>query len=90
MSRSVRPFRVLSEYDFPSPLRPDPDYTKLSSSSSDNNVSRGSMEEVALLPYDGTLPYESIPIVAGPTASHAAWPPIVMRIEKLGYIVDSE
>jgi len=89
MFRSVGHFRVLREYDFLSTVIQVPGYAKVSSSSSDKSQPRGSMEEAASLPYNGTLPYDSIPIVAGPTARHATWPPLIMRIEKLGYIVDS-
>jgi len=64
--------------------------TKISSSPLEDSLPRTSIEEVASLPYYGTLPYDCTPIVPGPMTRHAAWPPLIMRIEKLGYIVDSE
>jgi hypothetical protein len=74
-----------------SSIRPESEYAKLSSSLPDGGLPRGmDDDDDASLPYNGTLPYKSIPIVAGPTARYVAWPPIVMRIEKLGYIVDSK
>ncbi len=89
MSRSAGHLRVLSEYDFLPASGPVP-WTKLSSSSSEDSLPRGGMEEAVSLPYNGTLPYDCTPIVPGPTVRHAAWPPLIIRTEKLGYIVDSE
>jgi hypothetical protein len=42
------------------------------------------MEEIA-----PALPYDCTPVVAGPTARHAQWPPKVINVETLGYIADS-
>jgi hypothetical protein len=36
------------------------------------------------------LPYDCIPIVAGPTIRHAQWPPKIFNVETLGYIIDSK
>ena len=90
MSRFAGHSQVLSEFDLLPAVRPISGDAKLSSSSSEDSLPRDGMEEVAPLPYYGTLPYDCTPIVPGPTARHAAWPPLIMRTEKLGYIVDSE
>jgi hypothetical protein len=84
MSGSAGHLRVLSEFDLLPAVRPIPRNAKFSSSSSEDSLQRDGMEEAASLPYDCT------PIVPGPTTRHAAWPPLIMRTEKLGYIVDSE
>jgi hypothetical protein len=64
--------------------------TKHPSFSSEDSLPHDGMDEVASLPYYGTLPYDCTPIVPGPTTRHAAWPPMIIRTEKLGYIVDSK
>lgn len=90
MSRFAGHSQVLSEFDLLPAVRLTSGDAKLSSSSSEDSLPPDGMEEAASLPYYGTLPYDCTPIVPGPTARHAAWPPLIMRTEKLGYIVDSE
>jgi hypothetical protein len=90
MSRSAGHLRVLSKFDLLPIVRPISVDTKLSRPSSEDTLPRDGIEEVASGPYYGTLPYDCTPIVPGPMTRHAAWPPLILRTEKLGYIVDSE
>ena len=90
MSSSAGHLRVLSEFDLLPAVRPISVDAKLSRSSSEDTIPRNGMEEVASRPYYGTLPYDCTPIVPGPMTRHAAWPPLILRTEKLGYIVDGE